>query len=126
MNFVVSTGMATVVSVTLPRALVASYKTSYKLSSCSGHSQKVKLYYVLGGVRFKSTPATASLMKEDENVSTSDDKDSKKDSLDLSFYDHEAAFRSKTTREILRAMFVFQCCSIKPLVNNNQLVNIIF
>ena len=113
--------MATTVNVSLPRALAATLKTSYKYPICQKSVCSAKYYYVLGGVRYKSTPATASLMTEDENALQSK-TDSKKDKLDLTFYDHEAAFKSKTTKEILRAMFVFQMCSIKPLVQNNQAV----
>jgi len=44
----------------------------------------------------------------------------KKDSLDLSFEDHSAAFKSKTTWEVLRALFVFQICGINVIVDNNE------
>eukprot|EP00090_Calanus_glacialis_P001001 TRINITY_DN10726_c0_g1_i1.p1 TRINITY_DN10726_c0_g1~~TRINITY_DN10726_c0_g1_i1.p1 ORF type:complete len:667 (-),score=208.06 TRINITY_DN10726_c0_g1_i1:229-2229(-) len=44
----------------------------------------------------------------------------KKDSLDLSFEDHSAAFKSKTTWEVLRALMVFQVCGINVVVDNNE------
>jgi len=44
----------------------------------------------------------------------------KKDSLDLSFEDHTAAFKSKTTWEVLRALFVFQICGVNVIVDNNE------
>jgi len=44
----------------------------------------------------------------------------KRDSLDLSFEDHSAAFKSKTTWEVLRALFVFQICGVNVIVDNNE------
>lgn len=46
----------------------------------------------------------------------------KVDELDLTFLDHKAAFKSKTTWQVLRAYLVFNLCSIKPLVDNNEKV----
>lgn len=42
-----------------------------------------------------------------------------KDKLDLSFNDHEAAYRSKKTSEVARAYAVLTLCGIKPLVAHN-------
>lgn len=42
-----------------------------------------------------------------------------KDKLDLSFNDHEAAYRSKKTSEVVRAYAVLTLCGIKPLVAHN-------
>lgn len=42
-----------------------------------------------------------------------------KDKLDLSFNDHEAAYRSKKTSEVARAYFVLSLCGVKPLVKHN-------
>jgi len=44
---------------------------------------------------------------------------SNKDKLDLSFNDHEAAYRSKKTSEVVRAYAVLTLCGIKPLVAHN-------
>ncbi len=44
------------------------------------------------------------------------------DPLDLSFRNHEAAFKSKTTLEVLRALIVFKFCSIRVLVDNSDRV----
>jgi len=44
----------------------------------------------------------------------------RKDKLDLSFEDHHAAFKSKSTLEVLRALFVFRMCGINLLVDNNE------
>lgn len=42
-----------------------------------------------------------------------------KDQLDLSFNDHEAAYRSKKTSEVVRAYAVLTLCGVKPLVTHN-------
>ena len=36
--------------------------------------------------------------------------------------DHNAAFKSKTTMEVIRALVVFQLCGINKLVDNNEMV----
>ena len=41
------------------------------------------------------------------------------DHLDLSFNDHEAAFRSKKTSEIVRGYAVLTLCGFRPLVTHN-------
>lgn len=46
----------------------------------------------------------------------------KKDKLDLNFEDHRAAFKSKSTWEVVRALVVFQLCGINLLVSNNELL----
>lgn len=46
-----------------------------------------------------------------------------RDPLDLSFNDPVAAFKSKTTWELLRAYFVYVMCSSEYLVENNIKVN---
>ena len=38
------------------------------------------------------------------------------------FQDHRAAFKSKTTWEVVRALVVFQLCGVKILVSNNEMV----
>lgn len=46
----------------------------------------------------------------------------RRDPLDLSFANPEAAFKSKTTWEVLRAYIVYQLCSSSYLVDNNMKV----
>jgi len=48
------------------------------------------------------------------------DEERRKDVLDLTFEDHSAAFKSKTTWEVLRAYLVFQVCGINYIVDNNE------
>ncbi|XP_065173131.1 proline dehydrogenase 1, mitochondrial isoform X2 [Atheta coriaria] len=43
-----------------------------------------------------------------------------KDALDITFEDHKAAFKSKTTWELLRAYIVYTMCSFETLVENNM------
>lgn len=66
--------------------------------------------------RNNSVAATAS-----STTGTVDGKP-KWDSLDTSFADPEATFKSKTTWEILRAYIVYQLCSSNYLVENNMQV----
>lgn len=47
---------------------------------------------------------------------------SRRDPLDLTFNNAEAAFRSKSTLEVLRAYLVFTLCSSNYLVENNMKV----
>jgi hypothetical protein len=47
----------------------------------------------------------------------------KVDDIDLSFKDHQAAFKSKTNFELLRGYMVFTLCSSSYLVQNNKKVS---
>lgn len=47
----------------------------------------------------------------------------RKDQLDVSFNDPVAAFKSKTTLELIRAYFVYVLCSSEKLVEHNMKVN---
>ena len=49
--------------------------------------------------------------------------DRKIDPLDMTFLNHEAAFKSKSTMQVLRGYVVYQLCSIGFLVENNETVN---
>ncbi|XP_031635646.1 proline dehydrogenase 1, mitochondrial isoform X2 [Contarinia nasturtii] len=53
-------------------------------------------------------------------VSTSNDEKPQRDPLDVSFNDPIAAFKSKTTWELIRAYFVYLMCSSEYLVENNM------
>lgn len=66
-----------------------------------------------GGDKSK-TPTTASKPKI-----------GRRDELDVSFNDPNAAFKSKTTFELIRAYFVYLLCSSESLVENNMKVMII-
>lgn len=76
---------------------------------------------VLGAARHKSTPAAA-LVEENAAVEAPPHDNNHRDPLDLTFCDHEAAFRSKTTTEVLRALLVFKMCGVNYLVKNNEQV----
>lgn len=62
-----------------------------------------------------SSPATATAAANTSTVSP-------KDPLDITFEDAKAAFKSKTTYELLRAYVVYQLCSVEALVENNMKV----
>ena len=69
-------------------------------------------------VEFSTTPGNA--------VSTSNPMLNRKiDELDLGFMNHNAAFKSKSTWQVLRGYIVYQLCSIGPLVENNEKVHTI-
>jgi len=86
-------------------------------------------------IRGKSTSATRSkssvaptvetlgvgLGKQDILEESVNDKElRKKDVLDLTFEDHGAAFKSKTTWEVMRALLVFNVCGVNMIVDNNE------
>lgn len=112
--------MAPVLIASLPRSL----------ATCVRYGQgKSKICWSLSsrpvgalGIRYKSTPAAASLVNENAAVDTASQDDKDKDPLDLTFCDYRNAFKSKTNSELLRAMLVFHLCSIQPLVDNNAKV----
>lgn len=77
----------------------------------------------------KSTVATKDLQKNDANVvinvAPEQQQKPQRDPLDLSFNDPIAAFKSKTTSELVRAYFVYTLCSSEYLVENNMKVIIV-
>ena len=44
--------------------------------------------------------------------------------IDLSFENFEEAYKSKTNLELVRALLVFNVCTINPIVDNNKAVSI--
>nr|XP_027219265.1 uncharacterized protein LOC113811676 [Penaeus vannamei] len=104
--------MAPVLIASLPRSL----------ATCVRYGQgKSKICWSLSsrpigalGIRYKSTPAAASLVNENAAVDTASQDDKDKDPLDLTFCDYRNAFKSKTNSELLRALLVFHLCSIQP------------
>jgi proline dehydrogenase len=69
----------------------------------------------------KSTHA-ASAIGYDTAVEGKSSQQHPRDPLDLTFEDHVAAFKSKTTWEILRAYVVYTMCSFEYLVEHNMTV----
>lgn len=125
--------MAPVLAVSLPRSLVSCVKYGKNHTRlCWGlnNNNSTRSVVWVGGVRQKSSPATASLVGEENTTDASSPMDTTttsqkpKDSLDLTFCDHESAFKSKTTAEIMRALMVFRMCGIKMLVDNNEKVGV--
>lgn len=70
----------------------------------------------LAATKPAATSATAA------SVQNSNDPKPQRDPLDVSFNDPIAAFKSKTTMELLRAYFVYLMCSSGYLVENNMKV----
>jgi proline dehydrogenase len=69
----------------------------------------------------KSTHA-ASAIGYDTAVEGKSSQQHPRDPLDLTFEDNVAAFKSKTTWEILRAYVVYATCSYEYLVEHNMTV----
>ncbi|KAK8728596.1 hypothetical protein OTU49_009038, partial [Cherax quadricarinatus] len=108
-----------VLAATLPRSFATCVRYGVR------HAQicrNLRTRHIGVSVRLKSTPAAASLVGENNALGAASHDKEKKDPLDLTFCDHEAAFKSKTTWEVLRALLVFQMCGIQSLVDNNEKV----
>lgn len=73
------------------------------------------------GRRAKSTAATGALVQD--RTAAPVGSSSPKDPLDVTFEDAKAAFKSKTTWELLRAYIVYTLCSFETLVENNMRVS---
>ena len=72
-------------------------------------------------VVFKSTATTEALGGNSQTLGKTGGQ--RRDVLDASFDDAHAAYKSKTTREILRAYIVYTLCSSSYLVENNMKVS---
>ncbi|KAF2362579.1 Proline dehydrogenase domain [Trinorchestia longiramus] len=97
--------MASVMSGHLPSAVSRCLRSSIKTT----------------GVRCKSTPAT--LVGSEPHEATTTGKypnNPERDELDLTFCDHEKAFRSKSNYDLLRALIIFRLCGYKSIVDNNM------
>lgn len=74
--------------------------------------------------RFRSVTATASPsgvhVAKQQQQEQNDPSSPQRDPLDVSFNDPNAAFKSKTTLELIRAYFVYVLCSSEFLVENNM------
>lgn len=93
----------------------------FKRPFCSFITNKQKkivlplLYDLSVQMRFTAVSATAVKHVIDTQVP-------KRDPLDLTFANPEAAFKSKTTWEVVRALIVYHLCSSSYLVENNTKV----
>lgn len=74
--------------------------------------------------RFRSVTATASPsgvhVAKQQHQQQNDPSSPQRDPLDVGFNDPNAAFKSKTTFELIRAYFVYVLCSSEFLVENNM------
>jgi len=89
-----------------------------------GKSSKIRLFLPLQNcnqIALRSTAAGAINDVAERKTSFG----SRRDPLDTGFADPKAAFKSKTTWEVLRAYIVYQLCSVNYLVeHNSQLMKI--
>lgn len=90
----------------------------FPLSSQLLNENSSQFLRTLISVHYKSTQAASAIGYETDV----DGKSTPRDPLDLSFNDARAAFKSKTTWEVLRAYVVYQLCSSETLVENNMKV----
>uniref|UniRef100_A0A1B6ML78 Proline dehydrogenase n=1 Tax=Graphocephala atropunctata TaxID=36148 RepID=A0A1B6ML78_9HEMI len=91
----------------------------YNLTLRGGKSSRIRLFLPFQScnqIALKSAAAGA-LNDIAENKKSFG---SRRDPLDTGFADPKAAFKSKTTYEVLRAYIVYQLCSINYLVENNM------
>lgn len=77
---------------------------------------------VRGDTRGYATAAAATDVKKQQQQQQPAAAPRQIDPLDLKFNDPVAAFKSKTTTELVRAYFVYQMCSIEYIVENNMKV----
>ena len=79
------------------------------------------IYYLASSRVFSTSPILSAAVQK---PSASDKaKVGRKDPLDTSFNDPIAAFKSKTTFELMRGYLVYLICSSETLVENNMKVN---
>lgn len=97
-----------------------------ELLSC--HRYYVDLRRELNTCRHVSTSARAAAVAQAQARSPSPAppivQNPSRDPLDVSFNDPVAAFKSKTTWELVRAYMVYVMCSSEYLVDNNQKVSL--
>lgn len=85
-----------------------------------------KSFYCPVSVTIKPFTKSAVLVAEEPPTNIeSNAQNLNKESLDLSFENTVAAFKSKTTWEVLRAYFVLKLSTSEYLIENHQMVRLI-
>ncbi|XP_058822312.1 proline dehydrogenase 1, mitochondrial isoform X1 [Topomyia yanbarensis] len=95
------------------------------LVAASYQASSIYLNQVLAGGqfhqrRFRSVAAATNTSGVHLAKQQNDPSSPQRDPLDVSFNDPNAAFKSKTTLELIRAYFVYMLCSSSFLVENNM------
>ncbi|XP_055550359.1 proline dehydrogenase 1, mitochondrial isoform X1 [Wyeomyia smithii] len=99
------------------------------LAAASYHASSIYIKQVLAGGqfyqrRFRSVAATTNAggvhVAKQQHQQQNDPSSPQRDPLDVGFNDPNAAFKSKTTFELIRAYFVYMLCSSEFLVENNM------
>lgn len=69
---------------------------------------------------FASTSASKNQSQQSSAINITSDVNTQ--NLDLTFQDSKTAFKSKTNAQLFRGLFVFQLCSFKMLIDNQQML----
>ncbi len=105
-------------------------KMAFMRSMFSLRTRSIKVTLLCQNVNYNvrsifATPVSWTTIHSPKNQSTASaqtKKAGRRDVLDTSFNDPYAAFKSKTTYELIRAYFVYMLCSSEYLVENNMKV----
>lgn len=93
-------------------------------SILKNRNNKLCVYLNVNQVKFGIRASSTTVTQKEKTVTTTTTTTSatQKDQLDIRFEDTVAAFKSKTTWELVRAYLVYTICSSNYLVVNNQKV----
>lgn len=96
-----------------------------RLSSSAAISTNKNVYHLRNPRFLSSSPLlSAAVQKSPASKPPPPKPSGRKDPLDTSFNDPIAAFKSKTTFELIRGYMVYLICSSETLVENNMKVRI--
>ncbi|XP_058174165.1 proline dehydrogenase 1, mitochondrial isoform X3 [Anopheles ziemanni] len=99
----------------LPSALLAALNQRLALEGHSAEDRRWRSTVAAAAPASSGAGVQARSQQQDNNPSSG-----QRDPLDVSFNDPHAAFKSKTTLELIRAYFVYVLCSSEFLVENNM------
>ena len=116
--------LTTIRSCLLSRILIGSNKTNRIFSDVSPKSWTAVTRSTSTSTPSPTSAAAAASVANCSKNNNKVESAPRRDQLDLTFNNAEAAFKSKSTAQILRAYLVFTLCSSNYLVNNNMKVTI--
>jgi len=104
----------------LENVAAAATTTTTAATAVSGAPPSLRLVAQVRGYATSSSTAATDVKKQRQQQQSPLPRQI--DPLDLKFNDPIAAFKSKTTMELMRAYFVYQMCSIEYIVEHNMKV----